>query len=78
MLHCRTTGDADVTKERTLVERLHAEADLCRNETADDIAGLLDEAARAVERSSKQLMMADGGSFYDYLKNGTYIHDYLK
>jgi hypothetical protein len=31
-----------------LIARLRDEADLCRNETADDIAGLLDEAANAI------------------------------
>lgn len=33
-----------------LVQRLQDEADLCRNDGADDIAGLLDEAAGEVER----------------------------
>lgn len=33
-----------------LVKRLRDEADLCRNETAVDIAVLLDEAADALER----------------------------
>jgi hypothetical protein len=32
----------------TLQERLSDEADLCRNEGADDIAALLDEAGRAI------------------------------
>ena len=33
---------------RPLVERLQDEADLCRNEGADDVAALLDEAAAAL------------------------------
>ena len=33
-----------------LLERLHTEADLCRNETADDVAALLDEAADAITK----------------------------
>lgn len=34
----------------SLVERLRTEADLCRNETADDVAALLDEAADYIQR----------------------------
>lgn len=33
-----------------IVERLRDEADLCRNETADDVARLLDQAADEIER----------------------------
>ncbi len=33
----------------SIVERLRDEADLCRNEGADDIAVLLDEAADTIE-----------------------------
>jgi len=33
----------------TLIERLQDEADLCRNDGADDIARLLDEAAQALK-----------------------------
>ena len=35
-------------KKSDLISRLQDEADLCRNEGADDIAALLDEAAAAV------------------------------
>ena len=36
-----------------LVGRLRDEANLCRNETADDVARLLDEAADALEAASE-------------------------
>ena len=36
---------------QTLIQRLQDEADLCRNEGADDIAALLDEAAEALKDS---------------------------
>jgi hypothetical protein len=39
---------SDRSATRTLSERLSAEADLCRNEGAADIAALLDEAAVAL------------------------------
>jgi hypothetical protein len=42
-----------MTNELSIVERLHTEADLCRNETADDVATLLDEAADEIERLEK-------------------------
>ena len=38
-----------------LIERLHDEADLCRNEGADDVARLLDEAADALEAARAEL-----------------------
>lgn len=37
----------------SLVDRLRTEADLCRNETADDVAALLDEAADYIQRHNK-------------------------
>jgi hypothetical protein len=37
-----------------MIERLSAEADLCRSETADDIAKLLDEAAAALTSSQAE------------------------
>lgn len=40
---------APVTPLASLVERLRDEADLCRNDGADDIAELLDEAATTLE-----------------------------
>ena len=39
-----------LSENTCLVKALRAEADLCRNETADDIAELLDDAANQVER----------------------------
>lgn len=36
--------------EPSLIERLRDEADLCRNEGAEDIAKLLDEAAAEIKR----------------------------
>lgn len=47
------TDMTDMTdpEPQTLAERLRDEADLCRAETADDIARLLDEAAAALEAS---------------------------
>lgn len=39
---------------RDLIDRLHTEADLCRNETATDIADLLDEAAKALSAHTKE------------------------
>ena len=39
--------------EDGLVERLEDEADLCRNDGADDIAALLEEAATALRAQSK-------------------------
>ena len=38
-----------------LVGRLRDEADLCRNETAEDVARLLDEAADALEAMQSRL-----------------------
>ena len=38
----------DADSASSLISRLQDEADLCRNEGADDIAGLLDEAAKAL------------------------------
>lgn len=35
-----------------LIQRLRDEAGLCRNETAEDVANLLEEAANALERLS--------------------------
>lgn len=46
-----------------LIQRLNDEADLCRNDGADDIARLLDEAAAALgghhESNAKLLALAD-------------------
>lgn len=39
-----------VMTKHNLVEDLRTEADLCRNETADDIANLLDLAATEIEK----------------------------
>jgi hypothetical protein len=38
---------------KELVSRLRDEADLCRNETAVDVANLLDEAADALSRQGE-------------------------
>lgn len=44
-----------------LIDRLHDEADLCRNEGADDIANLLDEAIKALaSRTSIAGRIPDG------------------
>ena len=54
---------------RPLVERLNDEADLCRNEGADDIAALLDEAVeelRALDQS-RQTYFAERNSARDAL-----------
>lgn len=59
-----------------LIERLNAEADLCRNETADDVARLLDEAAGLLRSQALQLKRITfcekcGASWYDDGNNGT-------
>jgi hypothetical protein len=38
-----------VTTEIDIVDRILDESDLCRSETADDVADLLDEAAREIQ-----------------------------
>lgn len=42
-----------------IVERLRDEANLCRCETAEDVAGLLDEAANEIERLRAHLARAE-------------------
>lgn len=42
-----------------LIERLRDEADLCRNETAYDIAMLLDKAAGTIERLQRSLTASE-------------------
>ena len=44
------TEKAQPRRLKRMVRRLHDEADLCRNETATDVADLLDEAAAALEQ----------------------------
>ena len=39
---------------RALVERLQTEADLCRNEGAEDIAALLDEAVNGLQAAASE------------------------
>lgn len=39
---------------RALVERLQTEAELCRNEGADDIAALLDEAVNGLQAAASE------------------------
>lgn len=39
---------------RALVERLQTEADLCRNEGAEDIAALLDEAVKGLQGAASE------------------------
>ena len=58
-----------------LIERLRDESDLCRNETATDIADLLDEAINRIEalegalrdaiNSPKGVVPASAEPFYD-------------
>ena len=43
-----------------LIERLQNEADLCRNDGADDIAKLLDEAVEEIERLQGAVDAAHG------------------
>ncbi|MGQ3051053.1 MAG: hypothetical protein ACT6S0_04650 [Roseateles sp.] len=45
---------------QSLVQRLRDEADLCRAETADDIAQLLDEAAEQLQITGRQLFETEG------------------
>jgi hypothetical protein len=40
--------------DKALVERLSDEADLCRNDGADDVASLLDDAADRIEALSAE------------------------
>ena len=49
-----------MASDADLLERLTTEADLCRNETADDIASLLDEAAALIRRQQQQFEQACG------------------
>lgn len=42
-----------MSTEETLIDRLNNEADLCRNDGADDIANLLGEAVAALEEAEK-------------------------
>lgn len=55
----------------SLVERLRDEADLCRNETATDIANLLDEAAAALSAQSS----TDGGRGVSIASKGALIFE---
>ena len=50
----------------TLVERLRDEAGLCRNETAEDVAALLDEAAAEIERLTQS--STEGWRYADELE----------
>lgn len=52
-----TAGQAEPPTQ-TLVERLQDEADLCRNEGADDIAALLDEAWQALSYYRDSLIIS--------------------
>lgn len=45
-----------------LVERLQDEAGLCRNEGADDIAALLEEAAAALDAQADNIEWRDEGA----------------
>ena len=55
---------------RPLVERLNDEADLCRNEGANDIAALLDEAVEELQAldQSRQTYFAERNSARDALR----------
>ena len=44
-----------MTDTTDLIQRLSDEADLCRNDGATDIAGLLDEAQSALEQQAAQI-----------------------
>ncbi len=44
-----------MTDTTDLIQRLSDEADLCRNDGATDIAGLLDEAQAALEQQAAQI-----------------------
>jgi hypothetical protein len=59
--------DCDV---RPLVERLNDEADLCRNEGADDIAALLDEAVEELQGldQARRTYFAERNSARDALR----------
>ncbi len=48
-----------MTDTTTLIQRLSDEADLCRNDGATDIAGLLDEAQAALEQQARDKKVAD-------------------
>lgn len=49
----------------SLTDRLHAEADLCRAETATDIADLLDEAAARVAELEREVSGLDAQLHHD-------------
>ncbi len=49
----------DADKQTDLISRLQDEADLCRNDGADDIADLLDEAVRALRDRTLMAPQAD-------------------
>jgi hypothetical protein len=49
----KETSNADCLQR--LVRRLRDESALCRNETATDVANLLDEAADAVEKANREV-----------------------
>ena len=46
-------GEVSAESDTPLLERIQDEADLCRNEGAQDIANLLDEAARAIDEAQR-------------------------
>jgi hypothetical protein len=59
---CHEAGCVQKRRENQgdLLDRLRTEADLCRNETATDIANLLDEAAVEMQRLQSGLAGIDG------------------
>lgn len=65
----------------TLIERLQTEADLCRNEGADDIARLLDEAVAGLKRqneSNAQLLAALQSARCDIEDWACYASEYMR
>jgi hypothetical protein len=61
----------DVDKQTDLISRLQDEADLCRNDGADDIAALLDEAVEAL-RAELRYEADDGKQFRSEAQRAEY------
>lgn len=58
--HAPTTPAADAVQLRDILIRLHDEADLCRNDGADDIAQLLDDAVKHIQTRALEFLSAEG------------------
>lgn len=54
-----TTPAADAAIHRNIVLRLNDEADLCRNDGANDIAALLDDAAKHIQTRALEFLSAE-------------------